>query len=126
MNALLARLLAPWNLLVKGLEALQPAAQLAARVYVGHAFFASGLKWLESLLFSSAPAAAKGTAGMGLPMVNALNGLGLPMVQQLNSGFGYASVSTNVPNFFSGYGPAIARSRTSFIPDSPPMGSASP
>lgn len=48
MNALIARVLTLWNLLVAGLESLQPVAQLAARVYVGHAFFASGLTKIQN------------------------------------------------------------------------------
>lgn len=32
-----------WNALVRGLESLQPVAQLAARIYVGQVFFRSGL-----------------------------------------------------------------------------------
>ena len=33
-----------WSRLVAVLESLQPAAALAARIYVAHAFFVSGLK----------------------------------------------------------------------------------
>ena len=40
---LLDRVLMPWRLLVRGLEGLQPLAQLAARLYVGRVFFLSGL-----------------------------------------------------------------------------------
>ena len=40
---LLDRILMPWRLLVRGLECLQPLAQLAARLYVGRVFFLSGL-----------------------------------------------------------------------------------
>jgi putative oxidoreductase len=36
-----------WNALVRALELLQPVAQLAARVYVGRAFFLSGLTKLR-------------------------------------------------------------------------------
>ncbi len=36
-----------WNALVRALEALQPLAQLAARIYVGRAFFLSGLTKLR-------------------------------------------------------------------------------
>jgi putative oxidoreductase len=36
-----------WNALVRALEMLQPVAQLAARVYVGRAFFLSGLTKLR-------------------------------------------------------------------------------
>ncbi len=53
------------------------------------AFFASGLKWLGGVLFGSP---AKTVAGMGYPMVNALNGLGLPMVNALN-GMGLPAIS---------------------------------
>jgi putative oxidoreductase len=42
-TALLDRALVPWRLLVRGLEQLQPLAQLAARLYLGQVFFMSGL-----------------------------------------------------------------------------------
>jgi putative oxidoreductase len=47
MPTIFARALALWTLLVRSLDALQPAAALAARVYLGHAFFASGLTKLR-------------------------------------------------------------------------------
>jgi hypothetical protein len=58
------------------------------------AFLASGLKWLEGVLFApSAP--AQPVKGMGMPMINALNGqMGLPQISALNGGqFGLPSVS---------------------------------
>lgn len=61
------------------------------------AFFATGLKWLERVLFGAPAAAAKPVAGMGIPQINALNGgLGLPQINALN-GLGMASISTSVP-----------------------------
>jgi hypothetical protein len=55
------------------------------------AAFASGIALLERLLFGTitAPAAAVvpaagGTAGLGIPQINALNGLGIPMARDLN------------------------------------------
>jgi putative oxidoreductase len=72
---------------IAALEALQPAAQLAARLYVAHAFFASGLTklhdWDTTLalfadeyhvpLLSPAVAAVAGTAGeLGLSLLLAL------------------------------------------------------
>jgi putative oxidoreductase len=40
-------ILTPWGLLVRGLQALQPVAQLAARIYVGLVFFRSGLTKIQ-------------------------------------------------------------------------------
>lgn len=58
------------------------------------AFFASGLKWLGNTLFGGG---SKAVAGMGLPMINALNGqMGMPMINALN-GMGLPSVS-NTPH----------------------------
>ena len=72
---------------IAALEALQPLAQLAARLYVAHAFFAAGLTklrdWDTTLalfadeyhvpLLSPAVAAAAGTAGeLGLSLLLAL------------------------------------------------------
>jgi len=42
-HPLLQRALAAWSRLSAGLDALQPLAALAARLYVGQAFFLSGL-----------------------------------------------------------------------------------
>jgi putative oxidoreductase len=42
-STLLQRALRAWGLLVAALESLQPLAALAARIYVGQAFFLSGL-----------------------------------------------------------------------------------
>ena len=47
LPAVLNPVVALWRAGVRLLESLQPAAQLAARVYVGHAFFASGLTKLR-------------------------------------------------------------------------------
>lgn len=57
------------------------------------AFFAAGLKWLGGVLFGSP--AAKPVAGVGMPMINALNGggLGLPMINALNGQMGMAAIS---------------------------------
>ncbi len=59
------------------------------------AFFAAGLKWLGGVLFGSSP---KTVAGMGLPMINALNGgrLGLPMINALNGQMGLPSMANVV------------------------------
>jgi hypothetical protein len=57
------------------------------------AFFASGIKWLEGVLFGS-PAVAKAVAGVGIPQINALNGLGMAQINALNGGqMGMASIS---------------------------------
>jgi len=65
------------------------------------AFFASGLKWLERVLFGQAQVAVApgaGTKGIGLPMMQPLNGgLGLPMMQPLNGGLGLPSISNTIP-----------------------------
>ena len=42
-SPLLQRAVSGWSLLVAALESLQPLAALAARIYVGQAFFLSGL-----------------------------------------------------------------------------------
>jgi putative oxidoreductase len=42
-SPLLQRAVKLWNLLSKALDSLQPLAALAARIYVGQAFFLSGL-----------------------------------------------------------------------------------
>jgi hypothetical protein len=58
------------------------------------AFFASGMKWLERVLFGSA--ASKPVAGVGYPAINALNGLGYPAINALNGGgggMGYPAIS---------------------------------
>jgi putative oxidoreductase len=47
MQTIITRATGLWTLLVRALDALQPAAALAARIYVGHAFFASGLTKLR-------------------------------------------------------------------------------
>ena len=75
---------APWRRVISSLEALQPAAQLAARLYVGQAFFMSGLTkirdWDTTLalfmdeyhvpLLPPGVAAVMGTAGeLGLPVL---------------------------------------------------------
>ena len=79
-----------WALLVRALEALQPLAQLAARVYVGRAFFLSGLTklrdWDTTLalfadeyhvpLLPPSVAAVMGTTGEILLPVLLLLGLG--------------------------------------------------
>ncbi len=90
MSIPLHRLLRPWRLMVRGLEALQPLALLAARLYVAQVFFLSGLTKLRDwdttlLLFSEdyrvpllspGVAAVAGTAGeLVLPVLLAL-GLG--------------------------------------------------
>lgn len=82
MNASLGILLAPARRAIAALEALQPAAQLAARLYVAHAFFLSGLTkvrdWDTTLalfadeyhvpLLPTALAAVMGTTGeLALP-----------------------------------------------------------
>jgi putative oxidoreductase len=47
MQTIITRATVLWTFLVRALDALQPAAALAARIYVGHAFFASGLTKLR-------------------------------------------------------------------------------
>jgi|SRR5882724_4036154 len=84
MTPVITRLLLLWNRFVALLETLQPAAQLAARLYVGQAFFLAGLTkirdWDTTLalfadeyhvpLLPPAVAAAAGTTGeLVLPML---------------------------------------------------------
>jgi putative oxidoreductase len=88
--SLLQRALGAWRLLVAALESLQPLAALAARAYVGQAFFLSGLTkirhWETTIalftdeyqvpLLPPAVAALLGTAGeLVLPVLLVL-GLG--------------------------------------------------
>jgi putative oxidoreductase len=105
MNALIARVLTVWDLLVAGLESLQPVAQLAARVYVGHAFFASGLTkirdWDTTLLLFTEDyqvpllppelAAYMGTAGE----------LVLPVLLVLGLGGRFAALGLSVVNLMA-------------------------
>ncbi|MES2282355.1 MAG: DoxX family protein [Pseudomonadota bacterium] len=89
-NAPLERGIAAWASLTRGLDALQPAAALLARLYVAQAFFMSGLTKLRDWditvslftdeykvpLLSPATAALMGTAGeLVLPVLLVL-GLG--------------------------------------------------
>ena len=74
------------------------ATRHAAFGALAGAFFASGMKWLEGVLFGSPkPMAGR---GVGLPQINALNGgLGLPQINALNGGgqMGLPSMSNVVP-----------------------------
>lgn len=89
-NAPLERGIAAWDSLTRGLDALQPAAALLARLYVAQVFFMSGLTKLRDWditvslftdeykvpLLSPATAAVMGTAGeLVLPVLLVL-GLG--------------------------------------------------
>jgi putative oxidoreductase len=101
-HTLLARALALWAALTRGLEALQPAAALAARVYVGQVFFLSGLTkvrdWDTTLalftdeykvpLLPPAVAALAGTAGE----------LVLPVLLVLGLGGRFAALGLSVVN----------------------------
>lgn len=89
-NSFGARLLTLWQRLAGALDALQPAAALAARLYVGQAFFLSGLTkirdWDTTLalfmdeykvpLLPPVLAAVMGTAGELLLPVLLVLGLG--------------------------------------------------
>ncbi len=90
MNPILTKTLAAWSPLSRALQSAQPLAALAARVYVGYAFFLSGLTkirdWSTTLalftdeyhvpLLSPQLAAVLGTAGeLVLPVLLVL-GLG--------------------------------------------------
>lgn len=89
------------GLATSGVMYSMKATRHAAFGALAGAFFASGFKWLEGILFGAPMmvAPAKGTAGMGLPMMNALNGgMGLPMMQPLNGALGLPSMSqTPIP-----------------------------
>lgn len=89
-SPVLQRLLKLWSLLSAALDSLQPAAALAARIYVGQAFFLSGLTkirdWDTTIalftdeykvpLLAPAAAAVMGTAGELLLPVLLVLGLG--------------------------------------------------
>lgn len=101
-SSLLRRLLALWSRLAGALDALQPAAALAARLYVGQAFFLSGLTkirdWDTTLalftgeykvpLLSPPIAAALGTSGE----------LVLPVLLVLGLGGRFAALGLSVVN----------------------------
>lgn len=98
----LDKLLALWGHLASGLNALQPAAALAARIYVGQAFFLSGLTkirdWETTValftdeykvpLLPPALAALMGTAGE----------LVLPVLLVLGLGGRFAALGLSVVN----------------------------
>ena len=98
----LHKLLALWSRLAAGLNALQPAAALAARLYVGQAFFLSGLTkirdWDTTValftdeykvpLLPPALAALMGTAGE----------LVLPVLLVLGLGGRFAALGLSVVN----------------------------
>lgn len=101
-SSLLARALHLWGLLSAALDALQPPAVLAARLYVGHAFFLSGLTkirdWESTValftdeykvpLLPPAIAALMGTAGE----------LVLPVLLVLGLGGRFAALGLSVVN----------------------------
>lgn len=101
-QTLLARALALWTGLARGLDALQPAAALAARCYLGQVFFLSGLTkvrdWDITLalftdeykvpLLPPAVAALAGTAGE----------LVLPVLLVLGLGGRFAALGLSVVN----------------------------
>src|SRR5687768_15812810 len=101
-SPVLQRLLKLWSLLSAALESLQPAAALAARIYVGQAFFLSGLTkirdWDTTIalftdeykvpLLPPAVAAVMGTAGE----------LALPVLLVLGLGGRFAALGLSVVN----------------------------
>jgi putative oxidoreductase len=101
-SPVLQRLLKLWSLLSAALDSLQPAAALAARIYVGQAFFLSGLTkirdWDTTIalftdeykvpLLPSAAAAVMGTAGE----------LVLPVLLVLGLGGRFAALGLSVVN----------------------------
>ena len=101
-NNALAGLVGLWSTLSRALDALQPAAALAARLYVGQAFFLSGLTkirdWDTTLalfmdeykvpLLPPALAAVMGTAGE----------LVLPVLLVLGLGGRFAALGLSVVN----------------------------
>lgn len=101
-HPLVRRALAAWSRLAEALDALQPAAALAARLYVGQAFFLSGLTkirdWDITLslftdeykvpLLPPALAAVMGTAGE----------LVLPVLLVLGLGGRFAALGLSVVN----------------------------
>jgi putative oxidoreductase len=101
-SSILQRLLRLWSLLSAALDSLQPAAALAARIYVGQAFFLSGLTkirdWDTTIalftdeykvpLLSPAVAAVMGTAGE----------LVLPVLLVLGLGGRFAALGLSVVN----------------------------
>jgi len=102
MNTLLLRAYALWRQFVHLLEMLQPAAQLAARLYVGQVFFLSGLTKIQNwdttlLLFTEdykvplLPPQLAAVAGTGGELV-------LPVLLVLGLGGRFAALGLSVVN----------------------------
>jgi putative oxidoreductase len=102
-DSLIATLLVAWTRLVRGLDALQPLAALAARAYVAQVFFLSGLtkirNWDTTLaLFTDEyhvpllPPAIAAPLGAGGELV-------LPLLLALGLGGRFAALGLFVLNF---------------------------
>jgi putative oxidoreductase len=102
LNDLLGGAAQPWRRLVAAIETLQPAALLAARVYVGWAFFASGLTKLRDWGTTLALFADEYHVPLLPPEVAAVAGttgeLLLPVLLVLGLGGRFAAAGLSVVN----------------------------
>ena len=103
MNAtLLQRALALWSRFAAVLESLQPAAALAARLYVGQAFFLSGLTKIRDWDITLALFADEYKVPLLPPALAALLGtageLVLPVLLVLGLGGRFAALGLSVVN----------------------------
>jgi putative oxidoreductase len=102
MSTLTHRLLPAWQRAVTSLEALQPLAQLAARAYVAHAFFLSGLTKLRDWDTTLALFNDEYHVPLLPPEVAALMGTGgelmLPVLLVLGLGGRFAAAGLSVVN----------------------------
>jgi putative oxidoreductase len=102
MITLPAPVLRGWSQLTRGLEALQPLALLAARLYVGRAFFLSGLTKLRDWDITLALFADEYHVPLLPPEVAAVAGttgeLVLPVLLVLGLGGRFAALGLSVVN----------------------------
>lgn len=95
-------LLSLWNRFVTGLEALQPLAQLGARLYVAQAFFLSGLTKIHDWDTTLALFTGEYKVPLLSPMVAAVGGtageLVLPVLLVLGLAGRFAALGLSVVN----------------------------
>lgn len=103
MASLISRLIALWTRLVRGLDALQPAAALAARLYIANVFFLSGLAKIRNWDATLALFANEYMVPFGLPPaiaapMGAAGELVLPVLLVLGLGGRFAALGLFVLN----------------------------
>jgi putative oxidoreductase len=101
-SPLLQRAVRAWRLLVAALESLQPLAALAARIYVGQAFFLSGLTKIRDWDTTIALFTDEYKVPLLPPALAALMGttgeLALPVLLVLGLGGRFAALGLSVVN----------------------------